>query len=248
MVKKEIKVKGNPGVEKILPYVPGYFAIALMELFGIISVEHSNPAAGMGWSIKQLRISPFGDAVIRLLGGYFKSKDYYRTLIDECLPAFGVLQPLIKPFFPEWRNNLTAPQTKFRGGTYIFRVSIGRSRRWIAVSGSMLFEDLCLTILDAFEFDYDHLYQFQFRDRYGLQQNINHPYMEDQPPWTDDTRIGEAMIQPATPMCFLYDFGDNWEFDVILERIDPLDKNLKKPKIIKAVGKAPEQYRHCDYE
>lgn len=40
------------------------------------------------------------------------------------------------------------------------------------------------------------------------------------------------------------DFGDNWEFDVILERIEPFDKNLKRPKIIKAQGKPPEQYRH----
>ena len=111
----------------------------------------------------------------------------------------------------------------------------------------MLFESLCLTILDAFDFDYDHLYQFQFKDRYGLQQYINHPFMEDQPPWTDEIRIGETMIHPATPMIFLYDFGDNWEFDVILERIDPLDKHLKEPKIIKAEGEAPEQYRAWEW-
>jgi hypothetical protein len=111
----------------------------------------------------------------------------------------------------------------------------------------MLFEDLCQTILEAFDFDFDHLYQFQFKDRYGLRQNINHPFVENEPPCTDDIRIGEAMIQPATPMTFLYDFGDNWQFDVTLERIDPVDKNLKEPKIIKAHGEPPEQYRRWEY-
>lgn len=71
--------------------------------------------------------------------------------------------------------------------------------------------------------------------------------MEDEPPWTDDTCIGEAMILPATSMTFLYDFGDNWKFDVTLECIDPVDKNLKEPKIIRAVGEPPEQYRRWEY-
>jgi hypothetical protein len=247
VVKKEVNVKGNPDVEKSLPYVPGFFAIALMDLFGLISVEHSRPAAGKGWSIERLRPTRYGNAIINLLTGYFRSDDYYRIAFDQRLPGFGVLQSLAKPFFPEWRNNLTAPKTKFLNGTYIFRISIGRSKRWIAVSSSMLFEDLCQTILEAFDFDFDHLYQFQFKDRYGLRQNINHPFVENEPPCTDDIRIGEAMIQPATPMTFLYDFGDNWQFDVTLERIDPVDKNLKEPKIIKAHGEPPEQYRRWEY-
>ncbi len=247
VVKKGVNVKGNRDVEKSLPYVPGFFAIALMELFGLISVEHSKPVAGKGWRIERLRPTRFGDAIINLLPGYFRSEDYYRTILDQRLPAFGVLQSLAKPFFPEWRKNLAAPETKFRNGTYIFRVSIGRSKRWIAVSSSMLFEDLCQTILESFDFDFDHLYQFQFKDRYGLRQNINHPYMEDEPPCTDDTCIGEAMIQPATQMIFLYDFGDNWEFNVTLERIDPVDRNLKEPKMIKAVGEPPEQSGRWEY-
>ncbi|CAB1083374.1 hypothetical protein JY97_01440 [Alkalispirochaeta odontotermitis] len=247
VIKKELKVNGNPDAEKSLPYVPGFFALAQMELFGLISVEHLKPAAGKGWNIKWLRPTRFGDAVVNLLTGYFRSEDYYMTNFDPQLPGFGVLQPLAKPLFPEWRNNLAAPETIILNGTYIFRVSIGKSKRWIAVSSSMLFEDLCQTILDAFDFDYDHLYQFQFKDRYGLRQNINHPFMDDEPPWTDDTRIGEAMIHSASQMTFVYDFGDNWEFDVTLERIDPVDENLKEPKIIKSVGEPPEQYRRWEY-
>ena len=38
-----------------------------------------------------------------------------------------------------------------------------------------------------------------------------------------------------------YDFGDNWRFDVKLERIEPAGR-IKKPRIVESHGKAPEQY------
>ena len=178
-----------------------------------------------------------------LLTRYFRSEHYLMlAFVDPRLPGFGVLQSIVRPSFPEWRSNLAAPRTIYRDGTYIFKVSLGEAKRWIAVSSSMVFEDLCLKILDAFAFDFDHLYQFQFKDRYGIRQNINHPYMESEPPSTNDVCIREAMLQPGTPMTFVYDFGDNWQFEVVLERIEPLDKKLKRPKIIKIQGKPPRQY------
>ena len=41
---------------------------------------------------------------------------------------------------------------------------------------------------------------------------------------------------------YIYDFGDNWEFTVALERIDPADGRRKKPVLLESRGKAPEQY------
>ena len=38
--------------------------------------------------------------------------------------------------------------------------------------------------------------------------------------------IDSVELQSASDMTFLYDFGDNWEFDAVLERIDPLDKKI----------------------
>ncbi len=45
---------------------------------------------------------------------------------------------------------------------------------------------------------------------------------------------------------WFFDFGDNWEFNVLLERIDPVDLNLKKPKVLEKKGEAPEQYPMWD--
>ena len=42
-------------------------------------------------------------------------------------------------------------------------------------------------------------------------------------------------------MTFLFDFGDNWRFDVKLERIEPREE-LKAPQILETHGKTPQQY------
>ena len=49
-------------------------------------------------------------------------------------------------------------------------------------------------------------------------------------------------------MTYLYDFGDQWEFDVKLERIDPVNRKIKKPVILETHGEAPEQYPMSDEE
>ena len=43
-------------------------------------------------------------------------------------------------------------------------------------------------------------------------------------------------------MTYLYDFGDQWEFDVKLEGIEKVDPKMSKPKIVESHGKAPQQY------
>jgi hypothetical protein len=65
--------------------------------------------------------------------------------------------------------------------------------------------------------------------------------MDDYPPATE-IRIGELPLKPGGKMTYLYDFGDRWEFDVTLERIDPPDPKIKKPAVVEKQGKAPKQY------
>ncbi|MBW2331546.1 MAG: plasmid pRiA4b ORF-3 family protein, partial [Deltaproteobacteria bacterium] len=99
----------------------------------------------------------------------------------------------------------------------------------------------------AFDFDHDHLYQFSYKNRTGILNRINHPYT-DKPPFTDEVLIGDLALKPGTVITYLFDFGDNWEFDVKLERIDPVDHKMKKPVILQSHGDAPEQYPTWDEE
>ncbi len=49
-------------------------------------------------------------------------------------------------------------------------------------------------------------------------------------------------------MTYTFDFGDNWEFDVKLERVEPAPgKKAKLPRVLETHGKAPEQYPYSDW-
>jgi len=102
------------------------------------------------------------------------------------------------------------------------------------------------TVLADFEtLDHDHLYRFTYKNRFGVLAHINHPYL-DEPPFTSEVQIGEIGIKPGTTLTYLYDFGDNWQFEVQLEGIDPADPKVRRPKVLETHGEAPEQYPRWD--
>jgi len=59
--------------------------------------------------------------------------------------------------------------------------------------------------------------------------------------------IGELPLTPGQALDLLYDFGDNWHFNVKLESIEPAGTRRKLPKVLEKHGKAPEQYPGSDY-
>ena len=68
----------------------------------------------------------------------------------------------------------------------------------------------------------------------------------DEGPWADQVTIGELPMEPGQAMQFHYDFGDDWRFDVKLERIEPPDARIKAPAILEKHGKSPKQYPDWD--
>lgn len=249
---KKMYVAGNRHNEEMLPYTPGLYTLALLELFGFVSIEHGDPDPGKGWRILSLEKTPFGEAMLQLFSIPVMSTDEMLEALamhEEQITTveFGQLQPQLQEFFPEWQNNLSLPKLEIQEGTYIFKVSLGSPWRRIAILGTMVLDRLSSVILDAFDFDHDHLYSFICKDRFGRELHINHPYVEDAP-FTDEVRIQEVPLRVGASMTFLFDFGDNWQFNVQLERIDPVDPKLKKPKVFEKKGKAPQQYPEWDEE
>jgi hypothetical protein len=109
------------------------------------------------------------------------------------------------------------------------------------IPAKLTLEDLSDAILRAFDFDDDHLYQFSYRDRFGRTVHISHAAIEALPS-TGEVDVGEIPLRPGASMEYLFDFGDQWRFDVKLERIDPADDRIKKSKPLEEHGKAPLQY------
>ena len=86
---------------------------------------------------------------------------------------------------------------------------------------------------------------FSYRNRFGILEHIRHPYMDD-PPYASEVLVGELTLRPGNVMRYLYDFGDNWRFDVKLERIEPADAKITSPVLLESRGEAPKQYGAWD--
>ncbi len=239
-------------------YIPGLyrelFQLALMDLFGLVGVEHAHPTV-TPWRPAGLKHIPFGDALLGLLASRLYGSPRIDLLTQEDedqeeggleVPRFGAWQPLFQPYFPEWRENLQLPTSEPRGGTFVFRISLGQVWRLIAMPADDTLDDLVHWILRSVNFDNDHLYQFDYRNRLGATVSVRHPYMEEGP-WTDEVPIGTLPLEPGQTMDLTYDFGDNWEFTVKLERIEPPDSKIKAPRIVEKHGKSPEQYPDSDW-
>jgi hypothetical protein len=232
-----------------------FYKLALMDLFGLVSVENpSRPV--MPWAPAGLKRTPFGDAIFTMLfGSWFddlrnrhapvEAEDEEGEGPDES--SFGAWQPLFQPYFPEWRENLEFPEPEWREGTFIFRVSLGRGAwRRIAMPSDETLDDLVGWILRSVDFDSDHLYEFNYRDRSGASVSVSYPD-SDRSPWTDEVQIGELPLDPGQSMEFHYDFGDDWRFDVKLERIEPPGAEITAPGILERHGESPKQYPYSDW-
>jgi hypothetical protein len=260
----------NPQPYYLLGIGRDFYNLALMDLFGLLEVDHPKTAV-QPWHPAGVRHVPFGDAVFTILWDEgFPYSRYYPSEEEgmeeeeagdeeqaenedgaeeeESFSAesyFGEWQPLFQPYFPEWRENLTFPEIAPREGTFVFRVALGEMWRRIALPADATLDDLVGWILRSVKFDSDHLYEFVYRDRFGATVRVGHPAMEEGP-WTDEVTIGEWPLEPGQSMKLVYDFGDNWEFDVRLEKIEPPGAKIKAPRILERHGKAPEQYPNWD--
>jgi hypothetical protein len=236
-----LPVAGNDRVEDMLKRFPGLHVLALLELFGLVAVEHGPPEAKKGWRVLRIHRTQLGDAMLALMMRVLDDPSYMYEFTEGTEVAFGAVQPIFQPFFPEWQNNLVLPGFEFRDGVYVFKVSLWDIWRRIAIPARLTLDSLVAAILNAYKFDFDHLWEFSYQTRFGWPVHIAHPYMEEGRSTSEEV-IGDLPLKVGGHMVFLYDFGDNWKFDVALERIDPVDPDVDKPVVLESHGEAPEQY------
>lgn len=235
--------------------------IALLDLFGFITLQDVKPLTGKGWRIVNVKPLPFGNAMMDLLHSTNWERGMYAELDEELeeerSPKLDVVVQESTPteilqeefqaldLFPAWKKNLQLPEPESQDGIFVFKVSLKSVWRKIAIPSNLTLYDLSSAILKAFDFDNDHLHQFNYKDRQGFKKNINHPYSQE-PPSTNEILIRDWQISKGDRITYVFDFGDWWEFAMVLESINEPDPKIKKAKVIDQKGKAPEQYP--DYE
>ena len=135
------------------------------------------------------------------------------------------------------------------GKIYVFKVALeGRKRIWrrIAVRGNQTLDNLHEAIYEAFDRDDEHLYSFYLSDAV----EYAHPYSCEGRGFFGDekmnnaakTRIETLKLKPGRKFKYLFDFGDSWWHDIIVEQTDGEPEKGRYPRVLDKHGKSPEQY------
>ena len=119
--------------------------------------------------------------------------------------------------------------------------------RRVQVNGEESLYELHKIIQESVNFDNDHLFAFYLTgDKYNSEGRFSgSPFgaLDDMDgPFADDAILEELNLQIGQKILYEFDFGDSWEFEVILENIDPKAKKLRDSVIIESKGESPEQY------
>lgn len=253
--KTKVLMIKEPQEADMLRYYPGLYNLALMELFGLLEIRTLSSEQGKGWFPGRMQMTDWGNVI---LGGYAACInrslsidassaapmfDFFEALLNP-LEGFERWSQLIRPSIKAWRKDLEIPTPSFQPGTHVFKVSLGTDCwRRIAIRGDDYFDDLAAAILDAFNFDSDHLYCFSYKDRFGCTVTIDHPYLEGDTDnaLSNDVKIGDIPISEGMRIRFLFDFGDNWEFEIQTEGVNT-GTAIKATRVLEKHGKAPKQY------
>jgi hypothetical protein len=141
-------------------------------------------------------------------------------------------------------------------GTHIVRVALQgepTTYREIEIESRTTLSDLAEAVVHAFGFDFDHAFGFYSKPT-GQDVMRSHPKYElfaDMGERTEaksvrKTRVADAFPDVGQKMLFMFDYGDDWRFVVEVIGLGQKVAKTRYPKVLKKVGKAPEQYGDWD--
>ncbi len=229
-----------------LRFLPGFHNLALMELFGFIEIEYAAATEKEIGSLAKIKPTDWGRTIL----GYFAPNNRVMPFLDFDFedeleqPRAGIWETEFKKHIPAWEKSLLQAGHKTTQGSCIFKVTLGKASCKLGVPADLSLDELAYGILDAFEFeDTGHLYEFTYKNQYGLEESIAHPYADRTHEYcTEDCAVGCLPLYKGMVFTFLFDFGDNWEFNIQVEAMPSAELNYSGLTVIEKRGTPPEQY------
>ena len=223
-----------------LRYRLGLHRLALLEFFGLVNVELNTLDEKNHWPIACVQPTKFGQALVSCIANI----DDFNYHSDQQISSWI---EVLRNYFPAWQNELLPEQTTAENKIVTFKVILEQSYRRIAVSSELNLDQLADHILSVFSFDHDHLYEFKYKNRYGITQRIAHPYLQDHDgETTDESTVSELPLQVGALIIFHFDFGDDWMFNILVEGVEDKLSSQANFKLLEKVGKVPKQYIYDD--
>lgn len=241
---EETKRFENYDDQRTFSYTFPSHQLGFYELFGLITIERADPEPGCGWRFVSVEPTPFGIAMAKILMANINELHlYYEN--ESFNDRRNIFQKILCPYIPSWKSNFTIFPPKPFEGIQIFKVSLGKSWKIIAVDSKITLSDFAYIILEEFNFGSDHLYYFLYKDWRGIATKIYHEYVTEVSCFADDYTIGSLNLEVGQPMVFLFDFGDQWEFKI---RREP-NQETKELGLLKSGGSpVPNQFPAWDEE
>lgn len=232
-----------------LGYYPGFHNLALLHLFGLIEMTSGKPQAGKGWRFTHVKPLPLGNAIMAVLTESRRDIQIedYAEMRGNFRIAFDSLKPYFQPYFPEWSQSLVIVEGDFTEGIYILKATLHDAWRRIAIPSYLNLDEVATAIIQAFDFDPEHLYRFIYTDRLGRTFEFDHPELDINPE-TSNFRLGDLSLEVGNHLQFIFDLLDEWEFDLYLEKIDSDNGEIKQPQVLESRGKPPEQGDDDEWE
>ncbi|MBB2183559.1 hypothetical protein H0486_11805 [Lachnospiraceae bacterium MD1] len=215
---------------------------ALFQLLRIDWMEETEEDKDNKFRVKELYQTAEGYAWKELLKK--QGREFWYTLnVSTVLP---VIRKIVKNKSVDIKEKLTSflvYSEEIGGHTIDFKITVGSCVRKILMGDQYTLEDLHFLIQKSVNFDNDHMYYFQIgsgtlRRRYFI------PECEDEI-WQADTVLAELMLYEGMQFEYLFDFGDQWHFQITVEKI--VTGHIEECQISTIKGEAPEQY-DCDWE
>jgi hypothetical protein len=143
-----------------------------------------------------------------------------------------------------------------KSATHIFRVSLKpKVYRDIEIEGGKSLANLAEAIVTAFDFEFDHAFGF-YSDLKDPYRKVGERYelfadMEDEETdagSVERTRIAEVFGTVGKKMLMLFDYGDDWRFQVELRALGETAPQRRYPRLLSSAGEAPSQYPDLEDE
>lgn len=214
-------------------------AANLLEQFGLVKMEYAAEVdEGKLAEVRSIERTDFGDAVFAKLGGFIGPPGRDGSFAENTL----------KPLFSQWVQSLQSSKPPFREGRYTIKISWSKVWRRLVAPATTSLEAVCDWMLRSFDFDHDHLFQFEYRAACGRTAIVSDPRAGEGEQFADEFRLGDLPLDEGDCFELLYDFGDSWKFKITIESIEDSVIEDFEPKITESYGEAPKQYGDEDVD
>ncbi|MDC3413891.1 IS1096 element passenger TnpR family protein [Terrihalobacillus insolitus] len=140
-------------------------------------------------------------------------------------------------------GSLPRRERKFVSGLHTFKVAFSQNVwRSVVLSANHTMEDLHNIIIEAYQFDNDHLYAFFMDGKRWSEDCIVSPLDDSDHPNSAEVKIGSVGMRSGQQFMYMFDYGDEWTFMVTIMDIQEGEPEPVKPFIKAVKGEAPEQY------